>query len=222
MRAVNQVTVLTTAIGFMLLMSIAHGASKVGACENYKVIFDGRELSVPRPTGFVDICADRSPMCKALIGGFPNSVTTLAYFARQAEAPGTNHTQVAVDFSRYYIAQVHNRSRPEEFAAIKSRIAKANGDIPDHSNLPDYLGSMQTKRLGVLDESEDSITMGVVMKHEPPNGSKTNQQLLIATNAVALIKGNIFSLYLYEPYEGTGSLAGIRTRTRQWIQCFRQ
>lgn len=108
--------------------SMGHASGESAPCANYSVNLNGEEIAVPKPTGFVDICATRSPLCHTLIDGFPKSVTTLAYFVKQTRLPSDATNERSLDFSRYYIAQLQNKVRPEEFPAIKREIVRANGE----------------------------------------------------------------------------------------------
>jgi hypothetical protein len=214
-----------SSVGFGALVvfcgASAFGSATNAVCEKHAVQLRGEQIPVARPRGFVDICEDKaSPACQGLTNGYPKSVTTLAYFVPSAEWSKTDSNQQRRGFSTYYIAQIHNESRPQDFFDIRQRIALANGKIADTSRLSESLGKAESTQLGILDETPSSITIGVVMKITPANKTRQKPVLLVATNAVALVEKHIFSLYFYDAYQGPESVEDARKRTRQWLDCF--
>ncbi len=187
-------------------------------CENYLINSSSGPLRISRPAGYVDICADRSERCIALTAGFPPSVETLAYFVLPKELHAAQTDNQRLGFSRYYIVQLSRQSHAADYPIMRNAIREKNGNLVDSTQLPKSLGQMRVVRLGVLDETESSITIGVLMR---PEGERDQLSApTIATNSIVLVGANVFSLYFYDDYKGEKSLGESRQLTRDWVACF--
>jgi hypothetical protein len=102
-------------------------------------------------------------LCSLLTRGYPPSTQTVGYFVLDGEWAKFKKGELE-GFTRYLIAQISQSTRPEDFPALKEFIRSRHGKVADHTDLPGTLKSRGQVGLGVVDETQDSISFGTVMK----------------------------------------------------------
>ncbi len=153
--------------------------------------------------------------------GYPSSVQTIAYFVPNAEwqkYKEGNHKGC----SRYLIAQRAVRTlSSEEFGDLKHYVRSQQGTVADRSKSPSLFELRGRVPLGVLDESEDSISYGTILKLEQKNQSEHGSELVAAINVAVQLKGESLSLYVYDVVKDVRDIARVKALAKHWLQCIR-
>jgi hypothetical protein len=216
MGSVNQRFILASIALAIVSSSSAFAAD---ACGSFKAGSKVTDLSPPKD--FVDACSRHSALCHRLTAGYPPSAKTLAYFVTEKEwqeyRAGTRD-----GFTRYLIAQSAERTPASDFANLKRYIRSRQGDIPDHTRLPSVLQSEGRANLGILEESEDAIVSGVVMKVSVPPPGPTRSISLASSNTAFLSKGELFSLYVFVEIPDAAEPSAVKALTKEWLSCLRK
>ncbi len=193
------------------------------AAEPCGSFIDAKGLSVvdfAPPIGFVDVCSRDSRLCSVLTKGFPSSVRTIGYFVLGEE--WQRYEKGNLDgFSRYLIAQRGGPLSRERFREFKDYVRAQHGEIPDSSDIVRGLESGGRVSFGVTDETEDSISYGVVMKLRSLNGGSDVEMLLASINIALQLKGESLSLYVNEEVRRPSDVRRVKEFAARWIGCLR-
>ncbi len=203
----------------VLLTVVASYAAAAEPCDSFRDSRARSAIDFAPPIGFIDVCSRDAQLCNLLTKGYPPSVQTIGYFVRAEEWQRYQKTEQK-GFSRYLIAQrARTTMSTTEFADFKRYIRGQQGNTPDHTELPSVLESQGRVPLGVTDETDDSISFGVVMKLVPPGGGGTGSELLASINIARQLKGETLSLYAFDTVRQPTEVEGVKTLARHWIAC---
>jgi hypothetical protein len=144
---------------------------------------------------------------------------TLGYFVAQAEWDA-HRRDPSTNFSHYLIAQLAGTMAPADLPGFKSYVHANNGAVPDHSQLPAVLQSKGQVGLGVVDETDSSISFGTIMLLR--RGAESDPLRLIATNSAVATRGRMFSLYVYRDMRDTADVSAAVRQTKEWLGCMRR
>src|SRR5207247_2227338 len=101
-------------------------------------------------------------------------------------------------FSRYLIAQRGRTLSSDQFVDFKRYVHSQQGDIEDHTKLPSVFESQGHVSLGVVDEAEDMIAFGAILKLTQTNPPPERTYMLASINIVLELKGETLSLYVFD------------------------
>ena len=189
-----------------------------GACQSFAQPVSGAAIDLAPLSGYVEICGKDAALCQRLTSGYPPSVVTLAYFLASDEwdahvrDPSTN-------FGHYLIAQLAGGMKPADLPGFKSYVHAQNGTIPDHTQLPSLLQVNGQASLGILDESDSSISFGTVMLLR--RGAEPAPIQIVATNSMLATRGRVLSLYVYRTMRDTSDVSAAVRQTKQWLACIK-
>ena len=153
-----------------------------------------------------------------LTEGYPPSVQTIGYFVPSDEWKQYQKGQHK-GFSRYLIAQRVETWPAKKFSDFKRFARSQQGNIADHTNLATLFELHGRVSLGIVDETEDSISSGTILKLSEPDIKR--DLLLAAINIVLQLKGETLSLYVYDTVKGVDDTDRIKGLAKHWLQCIR-
>ncbi|HEY6927992.1 MAG TPA: hypothetical protein VI653_31230 [Steroidobacteraceae bacterium] len=201
----------------VLGVAVATAAAQT-TCQSAKRSFTSGDIDLAPLPGYVDICSEDTLVCRTLTAGFPPSVTTMGYFVTADE--WRSFQQAPQGFTQYLIAQLAESTSRGDFPGLKQCLRSQQGNIPDHTRLPFLLDSVGRVQLGIFDETDSSISFGIIMKLQPPESAE--QLPMVATNTAAVVKGHVLSLYVYRKFETAADVDTAEQWTRTWLSCLRR
>ncbi len=153
----------------------------------------------------------------------------------------------AVAFRRYFMVSVLRSKEsealdPEAFKAVKSQVravdqaasdrAQANvqaqlksaaREIGKESDLPDFaLKIAQPQQLGVIDETESSITTLTITRTSATNGTREISALMGLATSLVLVEGKVVFLAAYSNLESDEDYQWLRHQSASWIRATAQ
>lgn len=140
-------------------------ASAIGAkdCPPFVDSRDRSSIDFAPLAGYTDVCSRDVQLCVSLTQGYPPSTQTIGYFVPDAE--WQDHQKGKHEgFSRYLIAQRGRTLSSDQFVDFKRYVHSQQGDVEDHTKLPSVFESQGRISLGVVDEAEDMIAFGAILK----------------------------------------------------------
>jgi hypothetical protein len=168
--------------------------------------------------GFVDVCSRDFQLCVMLTVGYPPSIQTIGYFVLSEEwqqyQKGKHN-----GFSRYLIAQRGETMSAEEFAGFKRYVHSQQGDIADHTDLAALFESHGRISLGVTGETEDSISVGTILKLTET--AIKRDELIAAINISLQLKNETLSLYVFDTVKSVKDTDRIKDLAKRWLRCIR-
>lgn len=170
------------------------------------------------PTPYVEICSQDTRLCEYLTRGYPPDVVTVGYFVAAAEWDA-HRRDPTTNFDHYLIAQLSTRITPADLPGFKAYVHSNHSEIPDHSKVPEHLSAEGHVGLGILGESDSSITFGTVMQMRRAG---VEQIQLVATNSALVVSGRILSLYVYRTMRDTTDIGAATRLTGTWIGCIQR
>jgi hypothetical protein len=189
------------------------------ACGSFVPTGAGDALDLAPPVAFVEICSQDARLCDFLTRGFPASLATVGYFVATPEWEA-HQRDPTTNFDHYLIAQLPSSATPADLPGLKAHIHAYQGAIPDHTQLPSVLKSDGRVGLGVLDETDSSITFGTVMQLR--RGAEVTPIQLVATNSALVVNGRLVSLYAYRTMHDTSDIGTTVGLTKTWLDCIRR
>jgi hypothetical protein len=123
-------------------------------------------------------------------------------------------------FSRYLIAQKGEALSAEKFADFKRYVHSQQGDIADHTKLATLFERQGRVSLGVIDETEDSISIGTVL--ELTETAIKHDVLLAGINIALQLKGESLSLYVYDTVKSVNDTDRVKELAKRWVRCIRK
>jgi hypothetical protein len=211
--------VLAQALAALTFLPAALGAQAPCAARPHSVA--GTQLELLPLAGFVEICGQDAALCRRLTAGYPPSTTTLGYFVPQEEWR-TYRQGTFQGFTQYLIAQGAASLSPSGLPAFRRYIRAQQGEIPDHTQLPALVESGRRVPLGVFDESESSISFGVVMSMRPVGSDEASLVRLVATNSALALGPRVLSLYVYRRFGAASDVELAKEQTKTWLGCLRK
>ena len=209
--------------GVMLLLA-ADGAvaQKVGPgpCAARALAVTGDEAALLPLAGFVEVCRQDTALCRRLSAGYPPSTTTLGFFVPDEEWVAYRRGALQ-GFTQYLIAQKAGSMSPSAFPGFKQHLHAQQGGIPDHTRLPAQLEPGSRVPLGIFDESDNSISFGVVMSARPAGTGQAAPIALVATNSALALRSRVLYLYVYRRYGTAADIDRAKEQTRAWLGCLR-
>jgi hypothetical protein len=203
----------------LILLPAALGAQ--GPCAARPFSVPGTKLELRPLAGFVEVCGQDAALCRRLTAGYPAGTTTFGYFVPQQEWQAYQRG-TAQGFSQYLIAQGAGSMSPSDLPRFKRHLHAKQGDIPDHTRLPALLESGGRVPIGVFDESESSISFGVVMSGQQVGSSESKAIHLVATNSMLVLGPQVLSLYVYRRFGTASDVDRAKEQTKLWLGCLRK
>jgi hypothetical protein len=206
------------------LAALAFLPTALGAqvpCAVRAVPVPGTQIELLPLAGFVEVCGQDTTLCRQLTAGYPPTTTTLGYFVPEQEWRAHRRGTLR-GFTQYLIAQGAGSLSPSGFPAFKRQIHTQQGQIPDHSRLPALVESGGRVALGVFDESENSISFGVVMAMRPAGSDESAAIRMVATNSALVLGQRVLSLYVYRRFRAAADVEGAEEQTKAWLGCLRK
>jgi hypothetical protein len=201
------------------ILFIGRTLAAQAGCQSFARPVADVSIDVAPISGFVDVCGKDTDLCQRLTGGFPPGVVTLGYFVASAEWEA-HLSNPSTNFAHYLIAQVAGHMTPADLPGFKKYVHTNNGAVPDHTELPAVLKSQGHVGLGVVDETDSSISFGTIMLLR--RGAEPDPIRLIATNSAVVARGHLLSLYVYREMRDTADVSAAIRQTREWLGCVRQ
>ena len=190
-------------------------------CGNFRDSRSRSSVDFAPLEGYTDVCSRDFQLCVALTLGYPPSVETIGYFVPNAQWQAYK-TGKLKGFSRYLIAQRSGRTlSSEEFTDFKRYVHAQQGAVADHSKVPSFFEVQGRMPLGIVDETEDSISYGTVVKLEKKDQSEHSSELVGAINIAFQLKGESLSLYVFDVVKDPNDVTKIKALAKQWLQCIR-
>jgi hypothetical protein len=188
------------------------------ACGSYVYAGTGGPIDLAPVAGYVEICSQDTQLCKYLTRGYPPDVITVGYFVAAPEWEA-HRRDPTTNFDHYLIAQLSTRFTVADLSGFKAYVHSNHGEIPDRSKIPEHLTSEGHVGLGILDETDSSITFGTILQMQRAGVDHLH---IVATNSALVASGRIFSLYVYRNMRDTSDI-GIATRqAKTWIGCIQR
>ena len=194
-------------------LSVDALAQTVGTCDSQVRIAGNIEIDLATPGEYVDVCQKDRELCKSLTSGYPASVSTLAYFVTPNE--WATFLEKQTGFSEYLIAQLSHGMAPEQLPGFKAYVRSQNGTVPDNTELHKLLADRGRVSLGVVDESPNSISFGVVLKVQDAVGTMN----LASINSAIVIRDRVLSLYAFQQVSTVDRTEPLRARSGRWLAC---
>jgi hypothetical protein len=189
------------------------------ACQSTIRSAGGVQVDLSPPGHFIDVCAEEAALCKTLTSGYPPSVSTLAYFVLPDEWKASKDKPQG--FTRYLIAQLAGSMSPDKLPGLKRHLHSQQGEIPDSTALPSALASRGRVPLGIVNETEDSISFGTVMKLESA-GSSSSGFALASINSAIIVRDRVLSLYAFDELKDPRAVEPLKGLSEKWLTCLRQ
>ncbi|MBC7882371.1 MAG: hypothetical protein H7Y37_13690 [Anaerolineae bacterium] len=189
-------------------------------CGSFQAAVPGPALDLAPPAGFIEICGKDKALCEELTSGYPPSVKTVGYFLTPLEWQRYRQGR-SIGFTRYLIAQVAGSTSPSEFSKLKNYIRSRQGDIPDSTDLPPSFNSSGQSNLGVFEDTNDAIAIGVIMKLQSAKPKVLADVVMASTNIAFVTKKRLLSLYVFVDVTSRPRAAPAKQLTREWLQCLR-
>jgi hypothetical protein len=205
-------------LSMVLLLTTPVQASS--ACGSYGAQAAETKVDLAPLPGFVEICNQDATLCQILTGGYPPSVKTLGYFVTNEEWDQFQKGR-RIGFTKYLIAQHAVSMQQSEFTDFKTHLRSQQGVLPDNSELPRVLESKGRVEFGIFEDGEDVIASGTVMHATPRTPSPAQTVSLAATNATMVIKGQVFSLYVFVEFLSDTDIDRVKGLTHEWVECLR-
>jgi hypothetical protein len=206
------------AIGLALLL--ATPALGQTACQSFVASAGESTVDLAPPAGFVEVCARDAALCQKLTSGYPPSVQTLAYFAASPEW-AAYRIDSSKRFEHYLIAQFARDMRPAALPDFKAYVHNNNGSIPDHTQLPAVLESQGRASLGVVDETDSSISFGTLIRVRS-SADPRPPATLAGINTVVVLHGRVFSLYAFGVVKDSTDIRRTEDLSQGWLACLRK
>jgi hypothetical protein len=183
--------------------------------ESYECKIEDVSLNLCPPEHWVEVLSKDPLIARRLTNGYPSSVRTLAYFVPLSEWESFQSKR-AIGFEHYFIFQLAGHMSPDDLSGFKNHIKAKQGNMPDHSDLPRMLKSQGRVSLGGFDETEDSISFGILMNQKIDLLEKP-ADLVVANSAIRLNKF-MFSVYFYQSYRGEKDIEAVKKLTCDWVR----
>jgi hypothetical protein len=196
-------------------------ASAETSCQSFSDVKGRSNVDFAPPNGFVEVCSRDAALCHRLSKGYPSTVQTIAYFVTAEDWAKYPLSVDRSGFKRYLIGQRTRGMTADEFLAFKSHVHSQQGSVADHTELPRMLESQGRMPLGIIDESEDSVSFGIIMKL----GTKDNvlsSFYLSSVNVALQLKGETLALYAFDSSENPDDGTAVKFLARQWLACVRK
>jgi hypothetical protein len=205
--------------GPILLLMCASPSSARDTCSSFMAKDGADRFDVAPPAGFVEVCAQDAVLCRRLTEGYPPTAPTVGYFVTPQEWAQLKKGTLS-GFTSYLIAQVAETTDPAQFARLKEFIRSKQGDIPDHTKVPEYIKLKGEANLGVVSETDESIVIGHIAKLRiAPSPDK--EVSLVALNAAVVFGPRVLSLYSFREYRSPADEAEAKSLMTTWLHCLR-
>ena len=208
---------LCSAAFFSLAVSALVAAQSCGSFRDSR----GRSsIDVAPLVGYTELCSQDFQLCVMLTLGYPPSVETIGYFVRDEEWQECKKgKQERCRFTRYLIAQRGRNLSSEEFLELKRSIRSNAGNVMDHTESTRAFELEDSISLGVIDESDDSISFGTTLKTKAPD--EQSSRLIASINVALQLKGESLSLYVFDIIKDPKDTDRIKSLANEWIKCIR-
>ena len=187
-------------------------------CQTAPATVSSVSLDMAPPPGYVEICSQDEELCRRLTAGYPPSVTTLGYFVPADEWQA--YKASSRGFAHYLIAQLANSTSANDLPGLKQYLHAQQGSIPDHSRVPAILDSNGRVPLGIFDETDSSISFGIIMKLRLTTDT-TPAVALVSTNSAVVARNHLLSVYVFREFHESTDVDAAERLTRDWVSCIR-
>lgn len=232
-------------LAVLFLCFVAFCAEAAGSCESFVDPKKRSVVDLAPPAGFVDICSRDGLVCEMFTAGEPPNVREkiIGYFV-PADQWERFRKGAPMGFSPYLIAQRAETLSPKEFVELKGYAKKKKGNIWENANLHEAQKPLTLIPMGVVQETEDLISVGAVTRHMAPNkeafeigrfmtpaekdlAKKSGKVLevkvtLTSVHTVFQLKGETLFLNTYEQREQPFDGESTKELARRWIECVRE
>jgi hypothetical protein len=223
---------------------IIFSVETAGSCESFLDSKKRSAVDLAPPTGFVDICSLDSLVCEIFTIAEPVNVREkiIGYFV-PADQWERFRKGATMGFSPYLIAQRQKTMSSKEFVELKDYTKKKKGDIWGDMPTPAGLKLLSQTPMGVIDESQDLISIGAVIWHmatskeafekgqfmtpaerdlAEKSGKALEVELTMTSVHTALqIRGESLFLNTYEKREQPFDGESTKALARIWVECVR-
>jgi hypothetical protein len=204
------------AAAFLLFGSVAFAEP----CNSFRDTRDRSAVDFAPLDGFVDVCSSDFQLCVALTQGYPPSVKTICYFVPVEE---WQHYQKGErsGFSRYLIGQRATTMSQTEFVDFKHYIHEQDAGLLDHTKAPATLELQERMPLGIIEETDDSISFGAAMRFSPAGTGMLAQVWVGSINIILQLKGETLCLYAFDKLKTPDETDSVQTLAKRWLNCIR-
>jgi hypothetical protein len=206
------------ALGALTAISALTAADK---CGSFKDAHGLSSVDVAPLPGYVDVCSQDFQLCVKLTQGYPPSVKTIGYFVPADEWQKRQKGNLE-GFTHYLIAQRGRTLSADEFIEFKHYVYSQQGNVEDHTKPADVFESQGRVSLGVIDEAEDMIAFGAILKLTQTNPPPPKALLLASINIVLEQKGETLSLYVFDTVKGLDDTSRIKRLVEAWLNRIRE
>ena len=214
--------IVTRSLAALAVLALAgHAAWAQAACASLPRQAAGDLLDLAPPPGYTDVCAEDASLCRLLTAGYPPSVTTLAYLVPTADWEAFQQDRVR-GFPQYLIGQLAGRMRAADLPGFKAHVRAQQGDIADHTEPPPAVEVRDRTPLGILAETDRSISFGILMRMQPAGQPDVPPDAVVATNSAVAVGDRILSLYVFRGYRTAADIEAAKELTRAWLTCIGQ
>src|SRR5262245_11494604 len=190
---------LMRSVGALLAAVLCLGALPAVAdpnCGSFRAPVPAPALDLAPPANFVEICSQDASLCARLASGYPPTEKLVEFFVTSEEWQRYRGGQLS-GFNRYLIAQISEGTKPSDFSDLRSFIRSRQGDIPDNTELPPAFDSAGKSSIGVFEDSDDAIALGVIMRLRQPEVGPSSALILASANIAFLATERVLSLYAF-------------------------
>jgi hypothetical protein len=201
-----------------LLFLITGPVLSADSCGSFRDSRGRSSIDFAPLNGFVDVCSRDFRLCVMLTEAYPPSVQTIGYFVPSEEWQRYQKGKHK-GFSRYLIAQKGETLSAEKFADFKRYVHAKQGNIADHTDLAALFEHHERVSLGIINETEDSISFGTILKLTET--AIKRDELFAAINIALQLKGESVSLYVFDTVKNPNDTDRIKGLAKRWLQCIK-
>ena len=189
------------------------------ACGSFAATFEGTRIELAPLAGYVEVCGRSEPLCRYLTSGYAPTVQTLGYFVPEEDWERAQRT--GQGFQRDMIAQLALDTKPSELPELKAYLKQGEG-LSNPDEIAASLSATGRAELGILQESDDSVSFGVVVTHHTLPPLLPAEIRLVSSNSALVVRDRVLSLYVFRPYAAPADIAGVERDTLRWLDCIRR
>ena len=201
----------------VLVLLAGYCVAEERQCSSVKRRVGEVQVDVAPPPGFVDICALDTELCTLVTRDWWPSRQTLAWFVT-AEDWALYEKEKNHGFTHHLVVQLIGDMSEDKFRENKQFVHKYTV-TPARIQLPERCETRGRADLGVVAETNDSISFGSVSSMVPSRADPSVSVCRAATNTTVRVKEKGLSLYALRKYTNPDDAKAVIALTTQWIQC---
>jgi hypothetical protein len=188
-------------------------------CESVPAGVGDDKIDLAPPGGYMETCWVDSRLCTEPVPGRPEGHKMLGFFLTSGDWARHRRRQ-ELDLGTYLIAQ-STATPAAEFPDLREILRQRGQDAVDISALPASFQPQTMVSVGVVDESADSISSGVLF------GSAFSRRRSAAApevsiNTAFMLGSRVLSLHVNHAYSGRSDVDAARQLTAAWLECLRK